>query len=259
MAEKEIKIYLTGAANEGDAQDDPNSSLGGKRSQTVLNAILAAGLQNVTGVTIDEISPACGAGAAALSFTLSTTSLRFTAPGDTAGASVDVSVDGTYEVYSTDTTKYVIVTVVSASLPTADQADALTFENNTDNLFAFVSPEEAQAGSTKYRAVMLKNDSAYTMYGINVWISQNTPFPDDAVKIAIEAPDANGEIQLLASETSAPSGVTFYGAADEANGLAIGDMASGKNYGVWIERVLNSTSSRYADNGFTLTFKASTV
>ncbi len=259
MAEKEIKIYLTGAANEGDVQDDPNSSLGGKRSQTVLNAILAAGLQNVTGVTIDEISPACGVGAAALSFTLSTTSLRFTAPGDTAGASVDVSVDGTYEVYSTDTTKYVVVTVTAADIPSADQADTLTFVNNTDNLFAFVSPEEAQTGSTKYRAVMLRNDSAQTIYSMKVWISQNTPFPDDSVKIAIEATDAGGEIQMLASETSAPSGVIFYDAPDEANAIAIGDMASGKNYGVWIERVLNATSSRYADNGFTLTFKANTV
>lgn len=258
MAEKDINIYLTGVATEGDAQNDPNASLGGKRAGTIVNAFNVAGLSNVTGVVIDDVSPSCGAGSATLAFTSTGSLLAFTAPGDTAGTGVDVSSDGTYEIYSNDTTKYIIVTVTSASLPGTNQSDSLTLTNFVENLFDSVGSGEAQTGDTEYRAVMVKNDSAYTIYSMIVWILANTPFADDTVEIGIEAPSA-GDIQSVANESTAPTSVTFSAPADEANALSIGNLSSGGNYGVWIKRIVSATSSRYADNSFSLNFKADTV
>ena len=258
MAEKDMNIYLTGAATEGDPQTDPNGSLGGRRSGTILQSLTASAPVNVTGVVIDDVPAQSGAGAATLAFTFAGTTLAYTAPGDTAGVAVSVSADGTYELYSNDTAKYMIVTVTSASLPAADQSDAITLANIAEGLFDSVSSAEAAAGDTEYRAVMLKNESAYTMYAAKVWIETNTPFVDDSVEIGIEAPSV-GDIQSVADESTAPVGVTFYPAAGEANALSIGDLAAGANYGVWVRRVVSATTSRYADNYFTLAFKADTA
>jgi len=258
MAEKDMNIYLTGVATEGDPQTDPDGSLGGRRSGTILQSLTASAPVNVTGVVIDDVPAQSGPGAATLAFTFTGTTLAYTAPGDTAGAAVDVSADGTYELYSGDTANYMIVTVTAASLPASDQSDAITLTNVAEGLFDSVSSTEAAAGDTEYRAVMLKNDSAYTMYSAQVWIETNTPFADDSVEIAIEAP-SGGDIQTIADESTAPTGVTFYAAAGEANALSIGDLAAGSNYGVWVKRVVSATSSRYADNYFTLAFKADTA
>ena len=88
---------------------------------------------------------------------------------------------------------------------------------------------------------------------------QNVPFGGfNASEIAVEAPSA-GDIQSIVDESTAPVGVTFYPAAGEANALSIGDLAAGANYGVWVRRVVSATTSRYADNYFTLAFKADTA
>jgi hypothetical protein len=258
MAEKDLNIYLTGVATEGDPQTDPDASLGGKRSGTILQSLAASSPVNVTGVVIDDVPAQSGDGSSTLSFSFTGATLTYAAPGDGAGQAVDVSSDGTYELYSNDTDKYMIVTVTAASLPSSDQSDAITLTNIAEGLFDSVSSTEAAAGDTEYRAVMLKNDSGYTMYSAKVWIETNTPFSDDSVEIAIEAP-SGGEIQSVADESTAPTGVTFYTAAGEGNALSIGDLAPGSVYGVWVKRVVTATGSRYADNYFTLSFKADTA
>jgi len=91
MAEKDLNVYLTGVASEGSAQNDPDASLGGKRSGTILKSLSAATPANVTGVVIDEISATSGEGTATLAFTYAGTTLAYTAPGDSSGSAVDVS------------------------------------------------------------------------------------------------------------------------------------------------------------------------
>jgi hypothetical protein len=258
MAEKDLNIYFTGVTTDGDTQSDPNASLGGKRSGTILESISASAPVNVTGVAIDEVPASSGTGSATLAFTATGATLAYTAPGDTAGAAVDVSTDGTYEIYSNDSTKYMIVTVVAASLPGTDKSDTITLSSVAENLFDSVGSGEAQAGSTEYRAVMVKNDSAAAMNSMVVWIETNTPFADDHAEIGIEAPTA-GAIQSVADEATAPASVTFSLADGEANGLSIGNLASGDVYGVWLKRVVSSTNQRYANNSLTFAFKADTV
>jgi len=149
--------------------------------------------------------------------------------------------------------------VTPASLPASDASDSLTLQNMAENLFDSVSSAEAAGGDTEYRALMVRNDSAYTMSNVKVWLESNTPFSDDSVEIGLETADANGEIQTVAGEGSAPAGVTFSAAGGEVNGLSIGTLGAGKNHGVWVKRVVTATSLRYADNNFTLSVKADTA
>ncbi|MDH5542992.1 MAG: hypothetical protein OEY64_08530 [Nitrospinota bacterium] len=258
MAEDHLNIYLTGVATDGDPQSNPSASLGGKRSGTVLKSLSASAPSNVTGVVINDVPSPSGAGSATLGFTFTGKLLAYTAPGDTAGPGVDVSADGSYVLYSDTATKYMIVTVTSASLPASNQSDSIALATMSENLFDNVLSGEAAVGRTEYRAVMVKNDSAAAMNSMKVWIETNTPFADDAVEIAIELPVSNA-IQSIANETTAPTGLTFYTAAGEANALSIGNLAAGAVYGLWIKRVVSVTSQRYANNYFSFTFKADTV
>ena len=258
MAEKDLNIYLTGVAADGNAQTNPNASLGGKRSGTILRSLSSPAPANITGVTVVDVSANCGAGNATLAFTLTGQTLAFTAPGDTAGTAVAVGVSGTYEVYSGTASKYIIVSVVSASLPGSNKSDTIALTNLIDNFFDSVSSAEAVAGSTEYRALMVKNDSANTMYGAVVWLAQNTPFPNDEIWVAIEAPAANA-IQSIANETTAPTGLTWSLAASEGAALSIGNLAAGACYGIWLKRIVSASANRYAANNFMLTVKADTV
>ncbi len=258
MAEKDLNIYLTGAATDGAAQTNPLLSLGGKRSGAILKSLSAPAPVNVTGIAIVDVSANCGAGNATLAFTAAGQTLAFTAPGDAAGAAVAVGVSGTYEVYSGTAAKYIIVTVTAGSLPVANASDAIALANVIDNLFDSVGSGEAQAGRTEYRALIVKNDSAYTMYGMIVWLAQNTPFPSDEVQIGLETPVANA-IQSVVNETTAPTGITWSLAASEAAALAAGNLAAGAAAGIWIRRVVSPTTARYAANNFMLSVKADTV
>lgn len=258
MAEKDLNIYLTGAATDGAAQTEPNLSLGGKRSGAILKSLNAAAPVNVTGAAIVDASANCGAGNATLAFTAAGQTLTFTAPGDTAGAAVAVGVNGTYEIYSGTPAKYLIVTVTAASLPVANASDTIALANAIDNLFDSVGSGEAQAGTTEYRALIVKNDSAFTMYGMIIWLAQNTPFPSDEVQIGLETPVANA-IQTVVGETAAPTGITWSLAASEAAALSAGNLAAGATMGIWIRRVVSPTTARYAANNFMLSAKADTV
>lgn len=258
MAEKDLNVYLTGVAADGNAQSNPNASLGGKRSGTILNSLTPGALVNITGVVIVDVSANCGPGNMTLAYVFTGQTLAFTAPGDSAGAAVAIGTSGTYEVYSADATKYVIVTVTSGSLAGTNKSDTIALTRTMDNLFADAGSAEATAGSTKYRSLIVKNDSANTMYGAVVWINQNTPFTADEVQIGIEATASNA-IQTIANESTAPTAISFSLAASSGAALSIGDLAAGATYGIWIRRVITATSLRYAANNFMLTVQADTV
>lgn len=258
MAEKYLKLYLTGAGTEGATQTNPNASIGGKRSGTAYYSYNPPTLTNITGVAVDDISGNCGAGNATLAYNNAAKTLVFTAPGDTPGSAVNVEAGGAVELYSGTADKYAVATVTSGSLPAMDKSDTFPVSYKAENLFDSVSSGVAQTGKTSYRGVVLKNESGYTMYGAVVWIATNTPFPMDEVSIGLEAV-SNGGIQALADELTAPSGVSFSLAASEGAALEIGNLAAGGMYGIWIKRVVQATTLRYADNGFTLALRADTV
>ena len=56
------------------------------------------------------------------------------------------------------------------------------------------------------------------------------------IRIAIEAPGADGNIQSIANDTTAPTGVTWSGAITSATGLTLATLGAGTTYGLWIHR-----------------------
>lgn len=57
------------------------------------------------------------------------------------------------------------------------------------------------------------------------------------IRVAKEAPVAD-EIQTIADENTAPTGVTWSSAVTKATGVDVSDMAAGDLYGVWMQRVV---------------------
>lgn len=84
---------------------------------------------NITGALGYHASTNNGAGSGTLTFTYDATNgstLQWTPPGGSIGEAVKVTEDGKFDVYGSDTTKFVRVIVTTASLPTSNQTDTVT-------------------------------------------------------------------------------------------------------------------------------------
>lgn len=96
-----------------------------------------SGTQLVTGVTIDHAIKTCPVGNGTLTFTLTGTTLAWTANGDTIGAAQDVSAGGTFTLASGTAGADLTVTVVPGSLPAGNQSDTIAVVAAYKNRFTF--------------------------------------------------------------------------------------------------------------------------
>ena len=120
-------------------------------------------------------------------------------------------------------------------------------DNTLHNLFDAVTGDEHTAGDIEYRAIFFKNTSAETAYNVKFWIESNTTGADSAITIAKET--ASGSpIQTVANESTAPTGLSFVTAVDQANALSLGDMSAGTVYGIWIKRTITAGSTPQAND-----------
>lgn len=79
---------------------------------------------NVTGVALNNAESTCPVGDGTITFTFATTSLQWTANGDSIGAAVDVSAGGDFTLESGSADSAIFVTVTPGSLPGSDKSDA---------------------------------------------------------------------------------------------------------------------------------------
>lgn len=122
------------------------------------------------------------------------------------------------------------------------------------NIFDRVTPEEAQAGDTEYRAIDIKNnhlsESAVDTF---VWISQETVSPGTTVALAY---DATGT-QSIANESTPPTGVAFSTPTSKLTGINLGTIAPGATRRLWLRRTVTAGAAVANDSG-SLTVGAST-
>ena len=124
-----------------------------------------------------------------------------------------------------------------------------------NNLFDDVTSDELITGVTEYRCIYLANDNATdTLQDVLLWVQANTPSDDTAIAIGWSGV-TNDEAEAISPSTSAPAGITFVTAVDEANALDLGDMLAGDFVAIWIRRVVDAGSLPYSSDGFTLRFK----
>lgn len=132
--------------------------------------------------------------------------------------------------------------------------------SSVHNLFDQVSGAESTAGDTEYRCFYVKNaHGSLTLQGAKIWIQSNTPSSGTAVRIALGTSAVNGTEQTIGNESTAPSGVTWSTAADEANALSIGDIPFGEHKAIWVERVVTAGASAYSDDQATIRVKGDTA
>ena len=129
----------------------------------------------------------------------------------------------------------------------------------TGSLFDNVDSAEALAGDIEYRCYYVHNGHAtLTMLNAKAWIKTNTPSADTVLAMGLGTSALNGTEQTVANENTAPTGVSFSAAADEANSIALGDIPPGQSRAVWVRRTVTA-SAVAASDGATLTAKCDTL
>lgn len=127
------------------------------------------------------------------------------------------------------------------------------------NIFDAVTSGEAASGDVEYRCVYVHNNNGSLTYlGPRIWIQTNTPSADTDVAIGLGTSAVNGTEQTVANENTAPTSVTFSSPANEAAGLAIGDIPAGQHRAIWIRRTVNANAAGASDS-FTLRVKGDSL
>jgi hypothetical protein len=220
----ELKIYLTGGAANAVVAD----STGGAVSSTEVLSQSASGLTTLTGVTLGN-AMGNNEGDGTLTFNATSKTITWTPPGGTTGASVDISADGTYFVQGGSNGGAIVLTVVAASLPTANTSNTITIANQDNKMFNDVTKDQSYAGRTVYHCFAFKNTGADAKKDIKLWIGANTP-GQDTISIGIAAAAAgNGSTTGIDTdtndETAAPADVTFTAPTTQADALTLGDLS----------------------------------
>ena len=117
-------------------------------------------------------------------------------------------------------------------------------------IFDAVSGTESAAGDTEYRGVCIRNGHAtLTWLSVVVYINPDTPAADTDADIALALEAVNVTMATIATEDTAPAGVTFTNAAVSfATGLAVGDIPATQFKGVWLKRVITAAAAASNDS-----------
>ena len=122
-----------------------------------------------------------------------------------------------------------------------------------NNLFDDVSPSEASAGDTEYRAIDLVNTGDAASAGTVVYMSTETTSAGTALDMGIEASPINSTMSI-AGESIAPAGVSF---AHYTSGskLSLPAIAAGSCCRVWFKRIVGASTGNLANDQGTFTIE----
>lgn len=163
-----IRVYNTGATADGNAQANPDVSIGNFRASDEVQPITASIANAIANVTLLYVAGKNGAGVGTINAPTADT-LTYTAPSGTVGPAVTIA-NGETKILQdgSDLTKYVRVTRTSATALTGTAT--LTLSLNVANACGFdaVSSAERVAGDIEFRCVGIKNVSTGNVTNINV-------------------------------------------------------------------------------------------
>ena len=126
------------------------------------------------------------------------------------------------------------------------------------NLLDPVSSAEALAGGIEYRCYYVHNAHAtLTLENAVAWIQANTPSADTTLDIGVGTSAVNDTEQTVANENTAPTGITFVAAVNEAGSVALGNIPPSQHGAVWVRRTVNAGAAASNDTA-TLTAKGDT-
>lgn len=140
--------------------------------------------------------------------------------------------------------KYISTTAVNLATP-------------ANNLFDDVSGDESAAGDVEYRCFfVLNNHASLSLTSAVVWIVSQVA-DGASIEIGLDPAgvtakgSASAQAALIATESDAPTGVTFSNPTSKGTGLSIGTIAAGSCAAIWVKRTVAASTPAKADDGFT--------
>ncbi|MBO9492073.1 hypothetical protein J7384_17055 [Endozoicomonas sp. G2_1] len=128
-----------------------------------------------------------------------------------------------------------------------------------ENIFPNFTSAEAAAGIVKYACIYVRNtNTSDTLTSVKHWIATQTPSPTTSVEVGLGTAAANASEQVISNITTAPTGVTFSTAANEANSLPLPDLAPDAYKSIWIKWTVNTGTAAIAVDNAVLTTKGDT-
>jgi hypothetical protein len=223
---------------------DPNLSLGGVMTTEVVvgqSAVFAGGgITGVTPVRANGHDPA-NLGEGILQFAFAGTTLSWTPLTGSVGVAIDVSVDGRYVIAGSIASQYILVDVVSASLPGGDTSDNVIIASVSNALYDDVNSTESSGGHIDYRCFYVHNiNTSDPINNVQVFI-ESQPTGLDSIEIGLDPAGigdgvATGVAVIIGDELTAPAGVSFSSPPDLLSALLIGNLPFGEGQAVWIKR-----------------------
>jgi len=119
--------------------------------------------------------------------------------------------------------------------------------------FDDITGDEAFAGDTEYRCFAFKNTHAtLTAIGGKLFVNQDSTSANTTMSIGLDPAGKNGTATTIATESDAPSGVTFSAPTSKATGLTVPDLAPGDFINVWVKRVVTAGMTAVDDDNWIL-------
>lgn len=120
-----------------------------------------------------------------------------------------------------------------------------------NNIFDDVSPAEASAGDTEYRAIDLYNSGDAAATGVVLFNSTETTSSGTTLDFGIEASPIDSTTSI-ANESTAPIGVSFSHPTSDSK-LSIPNIAAGSGARVWVRRVVSAATTNTSNDEGTFT------
>ena len=138
----------------------------------------------------------------------------------------------------------------------------ITKTKTFNSIFDDISGAEAAAGDVEYRCIYIHNEhGSLSLTSAKVWIETNTANVKVMIDIGLDHAGKDGTADTIADESTAPSpAVTFaHDCTAYASGLALGDLAAGEGYAIWIRRTITAGMTADDDEAFTLKVQGDTA
>ena len=134
-------------------------------------------------------------------------------------------------------------------------------DNTDNNLFEDVTGAEASTGNIDYKGIYVNNaHGSLTLQNAVIWIESQTTSSDTAVRIALALEGKNVTMDSIVDKDTAPAPVVSWDtAANKAAGLQLTNLASGENFGIWVERDVDPSASAVNADTFELKVEGDTA
>ena len=130
-------------------------------------------------------------------------------------------------------------------------------------LFDRVTGAEALAGDTEYRCIFFKNIDSDVggLVTPKVFIVSNTTSAGTTLAIGLDPAGKSATAATIATESSAPAGVSFTAPTDYAGGLTFPNEPYTQNayIGIWIRRTVTAGAASTASDAATIRVQGDTV